>query len=120
MSYNEGNIFAKILRGEIASKKLYEDDHVLVIEDAFPQAAVHVLILPKGQYISMTDFSTNASDAEMAAMTKAVGKVVEIKGLAENGYRLIANTGDHGGQEIPHLHWHIAGGEKLGAMIPKK
>ncbi len=119
MSYNDQNIFAKILRGDIPSTKLFEDDHVLVIEDAFPQASVHVLILPKGQYVSMTDFTAHAGDAEMVAMMRAVSKVVEIKNLSENGYRLIANAGDHGGQEVPHLHWHIVGGEKLGRMLSK-
>lgn len=119
MSYDDQNIFAKILRGEIPSNKIYEDDHVLVIHDAFPQAEVHALILPKGEFVSMSDFSAKAEDAQIIAMNRAVAKTVELLDLAEQGYRLIANTGENGGQEIPHLHWHIIGGEKLGVMLPK-
>ena len=119
MTYNHDNIFAKILRGEIPSKVVYEDDYVLAIHDAFPQAEVHVLILPRGAYISMTDFSEKAKDEEILAMNHAVSKVVEKLNLKEKGYRLIANSGEHGGQEIDHLHWHIVGGEILPKMISK-
>ncbi len=120
MIYDHDNIFAKILRGEIPSKVVYEDDYVMAIEDAFPQAKVHILILPRGAYISMTDFSEKARDEEILAVNHAVFKIVDKLGLKENGYRLIANTGEHGGQEVPHLHWHIIGGEILGAMMISK
>lgn len=118
-TYDENNIFARILRGEIPSRKIYEDELVLAIHDAFPQAPVHALVLPKGAYVSMTDFSEKASQAEFSAMFAAVGKVVSALGLAEDGYRVIANTGSHGGQEVPHLHLHIIGGQKLGRILPK-
>jgi diadenosine tetraphosphate (Ap4A) HIT family hydrolase len=117
MAYDKDNVFAKILRGEIPCKVVYEDDHVLCIHDAFPKAPVHVLILPRGPYISMTDFTAHASEAEMIAMQRAVGKIVEQLGLADGGYRVIANTGEHGGQEVPHLHWHVVGGGALGPML---
>jgi histidine triad (HIT) family protein len=120
MTYDNQNIFAKILRGDIPSNKIYEDEYVLAIHDAFPQAPIHVLILPKGSYISMTEFSMQASDTEVIALNRAVGKVVEELKLVEGGYRLIANAGSNGGQEVPHLHWHIIGGEKLGPMLSKK
>lgn len=118
--YDHDNIFAKILRGEIPSKVVYEDDYVLAIEDAFPQAEVHILILPRGAYISMTDFSQKARDEEVLAINRAVAKITDKLGLQEKGYRLIANTNDHGGQEIDHLHWHILGGEKLPPMLVRE
>lgn len=117
--YDHDNIFAKIIRGEIPSKVVYEDDYVMAIEDAFPQASVHILILPRGSYVSMTDFSQKARDEEILAMNRAVEKIAEKFNLKEKGYRLIANTNDHGGQEVPHLHWHIIGGEKLPPMLVK-
>lgn len=116
-TYDDQNIFAKILRGEIPSQTVYEDEYVIAIHDAYPKAPVHVLILPKGPYISMTDFSSKATELEQAAMVKAVAHVVRDMGLDENGYRLIANNGGHGGQEIAHLHWHIVGGAPVGPML---
>lgn len=118
MSYDTNNIFAKILRGEIPCKKVHEDDHVLAFHDIGPQAPVHVLVIPKGAYVSMNDFTAHASDAEIGAFFRAVGKVAEMVGVTEDGWRMIANIGANGGQEVPHLHVHICGGRKLGRMIP--
>ncbi|AKM07795.1 histidine triad nucleotide-binding protein [Pelagerythrobacter marensis] len=117
--YDDENIFAKILRGEIPSTKVYEDEWAYAFEDINPQAAIHTLVIPKGKYVSWDDFSTTASDAEIAGFVRAVGKVARDKGLVEPGYRLLANLGQHGGQEVPHLHVHIFGGESLGRMIAK-
>ncbi|WP_338447590.1 histidine triad nucleotide-binding protein [Pelagerythrobacter marensis] len=117
--YDDENIFAKILRGEIPSTKVYEDEWAYAFEDINPQAAIHTLVIPKGKYVSWDDFSTTASDAEIAGFVRAVGKVARDKGLVEPGYRLLANLGQHGGQEVPHLHVHIFGGEPLGRMIAK-
>jgi len=115
--YDDTNIFAKILRGEIPCTKVYENDHVLAFEDVNPQRKVHVLVIPKGAYVSLDDFSATASEAEQAAFVTAIGHVArEVLGLAENGWRTILNTGAHGGQEVPHLHAHILGGEKVGPM----
>jgi histidine triad (HIT) family protein len=116
-AYDDTNIFAKILRGEIPNKTVYEDEHTLAFEDINPQAPVHVLVIPKGQYVSMTDFAENASDAEIAALNRAVLKVVEIKGLKDDGYRILANAGVNGHQEVPHLHIHVFGGKRLGPML---
>ena len=115
--YDDENIFARILRGEIPCTKVYEDEYTLAFEDIAPQAPIHVQVIPKGQYVSMTDFAENATDAEMAALNRAVIKVVEAKDLKERGYRIISNCGDEGGQEIPHLHVHVFGGKPLGRMI---
>ena len=119
MTYDPDNILAKILRGEIPNNTVYEDDYVLAFEDITPQAPVHCLIIPKGQYISLSDFSAKADEAEITAFHNAIAKIIEIKGLTDNGYRAICNTGNHGGQEVPHFHMHILGGEKLPPMIQK-
>jgi len=119
MSYDPGNVFAKILRGEIPCKKVYEDAHTLAFHDIRPQAPVHVLVIPKGAYVSWDDFSDKASDAEAAAFVRAVGKVARMLGVAEPGYRLLSNVGAHGHQEVPHLHVHVFGGHPLGRMLPK-
>ena len=119
MTYNPDNIFAKILRGEIPNNTVYEDNHVLAFDDISPQMPVHTLIIPKGEYISLTDFSLNATEAELIAFHQAIAKVVEEKGLTQNGYRAICNTDVHGGQEVPHFHMHILGGEKCPPMINK-
>ncbi|WP_228243494.1 histidine triad nucleotide-binding protein [Porphyrobacter sp. GA68] len=116
-AYDDGNIFAKILRGEIPSTKVYEDEWACAFEDINPQAAVHTLVVPKGRYVSWDDFSASASAEEIAGFVRAVGTVAREKGLVEPGYRLLANTGGHAGQEVPHLHVHIFGGEPLGRMI---
>jgi histidine triad (HIT) family protein len=120
MTYDSNNIFARILRGEIPCKKVYEDQHVLAFHDIRPQAPVHVLVIPKGAYVSLDDFHEKASDAEVAAFTRAIGKVARMSGVAESGYRIIANTGANGHQEVPHLHFHILGGRQLGRMLPRE
>ncbi|MBL8656662.1 MAG: histidine triad nucleotide-binding protein [Altererythrobacter sp.] len=117
--YDDGNIFAKILRGEIPSNRIYEDEWAVAFEDINPQAAVHTLVIPRGAYVSWDDFSARASDAEIAGFVRAVGAVARAKGLVEPGYRLLANVGGHGGQEVPHLHVHLFGGEPLGRMIAR-
>lgn len=119
MAYDDNNIFARILRGEIPCKKVYEDANTLAFEDINPQAPVHVLVIPKGKYVSMTDFSENASDAEIGALHRAVLKVVDAKGLRESGYRILANAGANAHQEVPHLHIHVFGGRALGPMLVK-
>jgi len=117
--YDDDNIFAKILRGEIPSETVYEDDYALAFEDINPQAEIHTLVVPRGKYVSWDDFSANADADEIAGFVRAVGEVARRKGLVEPGYRLLANVGGHGGQEVPHLHVHIFGGEPLGPMICK-
>ncbi len=119
MAYDPDNIFAKILRGEIPCDKVYEDDHVLALRDINPLAPVHVLVIPKGGYESMDDFTDKASDAEVAALFRAVGTLARRLGIAEGGYRLLANCGDNGGQEVPHLHVHLFGGRPLGRMLAR-
>lgn len=115
--YDDNNIFARILRGEIPCKKVHEDEYTLAFEDIAPKAPVHTLVIPKGKYVSANDFADNASDAEIAALMRAVRKVAAIKGVDGPGYRLIANTGAEGGQEVPHFHFHILGGRALGGRI---
>ncbi len=115
--YDEQNIFAKVLRGEIPSKKVYEDEWALAFHDIAPQAPVHILVVPKGEYVSWDDFSAKASDGEIAGFSRAVGKVARDAGLVEPGYRVLYNVGVHGGQEIPHLHAHIFAGRPLGRMV---
>ena len=115
--YDPNNIFAKILRGEIPSKKVYEDDHALAFHDINPQAPHHILVIPKGPYVSWDDFAAKASDAEIGGFVRAVGNVARDLGLVEPGYRLLANIGPHGGQEVPHLHVHIFGGRQFRLMI---
>jgi diadenosine tetraphosphate (Ap4A) HIT family hydrolase len=120
MAYDENNIFAKIIRGEIPCSTVYEDKHVLAFKDIEPKRAVHVLVIPKGHYEDISDFSENASDEEIIAYTRAIKKVADKLGVVEGGYRLIANTGEHGHQEVPHLHFHIVGGEPAGPMLKNK
>jgi histidine triad (HIT) family protein len=117
MAYDPNNIFARILRGEIPAKKVYEDEHALAFYDINPLAKLHVLVIPKGAYISLADFSARASDAEIAGLIRAVGKVARDLGLEESGYRILANHGPDSHQEVPHLHIHIFGGQRLGKMI---
>jgi len=119
LPYDPNNIFAKILRGEIPCKKVYEDDFSLAFHDIAPQAKVHVLVIPKGAYVSWDDFSAKASEGEIAGFVRAVGHVARELGLVAPGYRLLANVGQDGGQEVPHLHVHLFGGEPLGRMIAR-
>ncbi|QEX25060.1 histidine triad nucleotide-binding protein [Hypericibacter adhaerens] len=116
-AYDKHNIFARILRGEIPCKKVYEDEHALAFYDINPQAKIHVLVIPKGAYVSMADFAAKAGDQEIAGFVRAVGKTAEKLGVVESGYRLLANHGPNSHQEVPHLHVHIFGGQKLGRMI---
>ena len=117
--YDDSNIFAKILRGEIPSNKVYEDDHVLAFHDINPLSPTHILVIPKGPYVSWDDFSEKASDAEMAALVRAAGKIAREAGLVEGGYRVLANSGLNAGQEVPHLHLHIFAGRPLGPMLSR-
>lgn len=123
-AYDPTNIFARILRGEIPCKKIYEDEHVLAFHDINPQAPVHVLVIPKGPYVSFDDFSQSARPEEITAFTRAIGRIARDLGVAPtddggNGYRILANIGNNGGQEVPHFHVHLFGGRKLGRMINK-
>ena len=117
MAYDDNNVFAKILRGEIPCKKVYEDAHALAFHDINPQAPVHVLVIPKGKYVSMVDFAASASAAEQAGFMVAVGKTATALGLDEGGYRILANHGANAHQEVPHFHIHIFGGRRLGPML---
>jgi len=117
LPYDDSNIFARILRGEIPAKTVYEDEFALAFHDIQPRAPVHILVIPKGPYASWDDFSAEASEAEIAGFVRAVGKVARDNGLVAPGYRLLANTGGHGGQEVAHLHVHLFGGRPLGPML---
>jgi diadenosine tetraphosphate (Ap4A) HIT family hydrolase len=117
--YDDSNIFARILRGELPCDKVYEDDHVLAFRDINPLAPTHILVIPKGSYVSWDDFSQNGSDQEIAAFVRAVGKIARDAGLVEDGYRLLANVGMNSGQEVPHLHAHIFAGRPLGPMLAR-
>ena len=119
LPYDDSNIFARILRGEIPSKTVYEDEFALAFHDINPQAPVHVLVIPKGAYVSWDDFSARAPDAEIAGFVRAVGHVAREQGLVAAGYRLLANVGMHSGQEVPHLHVHLFGGRGLGPMLAR-
>ena len=115
--YDPQNIFARILRGEIPCKKVFEDAHVLAFHDIRPQTPTHILVIPKGAYVSAQDFSEKASDAEIVAFTRAIAKVAAACGIAVTGYRVIANTGADGRPEVPHFHVHILGGQNMGRMV---
>ena len=120
MSYDDNNIFAKILRGEIPCDKIYEDDFVLSFYDINPQKKIHALVIPKGKYVDLDDFSQNASSEEMVGLLKGINNVakkLEISVYNGKGYRALANVSEHGGQEVPHLHFHLFGGEKVGKMV---
>lgn len=119
MTYDPNNIFARILRGEIPCKKVHEDDFALAFHDIQPQAPVHVLVIPKGPYVSMDDFAAEAPAELVAGFFRAVGETARVLGLAGDGYRFLANTGDNGHQEVPHFHVHIFGGRKLGPMLKR-
>ncbi len=117
MTYDPDNIFAKILRGEIPCDKVYEDDHVLAFNDINPQTPKHILVIPKGAYVSFDDFSEQGSEAEIAAFMRAAGKIARDAGMIESGYRILANTGRDAHQDVPHFHLHIFAGKNLGRMI---
>jgi diadenosine tetraphosphate (Ap4A) HIT family hydrolase len=117
LPYDDSNIFARILRDEIPSKTVYEDDFALAFHDINPQAPVHILVIPKGAYVSWDDFSARAPDAEIVGFIRAVGTVARDNKLVEPGYRLLANVGGHGHQEVPHFHVHLFGGRPLGPML---
>ena len=117
--YDDSNIFARILRDEIPSTKVYEDAQVLAFNDINPLAPTHILVIPKGPYVSWDDFSAKASDAEIAGFIRAVGKIAREADLVEAGYRVLANVGVNSGQEVPHLHLHIFGGRPLGPMLAR-
>lgn len=120
MTYDPNNIFAKILRGDIPCKKLYEDDFALAFFDISPQAPTHVLVIPKGPYKNQDAFSAEASDAEIVGFTRALGKVAALAKLPDGGYRVISNCGANGGQEVPHYHVHLLGGGPLGRMVARR
>lgn len=117
MTYDQNNIFAKILRGDIPCDFLYESQHSVAFKDIAPKAPVHVLVIPRGPYTSLTDFSSKASAEEQHDFHRTVAAVIVEQGLNDSGYRAICNSGDHGGQEVPHFHMHILGGEKLPSMM---
>ncbi|MFH1157288.1 MAG: histidine triad nucleotide-binding protein [Pseudomonadota bacterium] len=117
MAYDPNNIFAKILRGEIPCKKVYEDDHVLAFHDIYPKAPMHILVVPKGAYADLDDFTKRAGSEEIAALFRAFGQIARDNKLDQAGYRMISNNGRDGGQEVPHLHLHLLGGRELGRMV---
>ena len=119
LPYDDSNVFARILRGEIPCRKVYEDEHALAFHDINPQAPHHILVIPKGAYVSWDDFSARASEAEIAGFVRAVGHVAREAGLVDSGYRLLANTGFDSHQEVPHLHVHIFAGRPLGPMLAR-
>tara|TARA_B100000424_G_scaffold143422_1_gene109058 strand:+ start:747 stop:1115 length:369 start_codon:yes stop_codon:yes gene_type:complete len=122
VKYDNNNIFAKILRGEVPCDKIYEDEYVLSFYDVNPQKKIHALIIPKGKYTNLDDFNKNATDAEILGLVKGISKVADILKISTemgNGYRTLANINEDGGQEVPHLHFHIFGGEKIGKMVNK-
>ena len=117
--YDDANIFARILRGEIPCKRVHDDAHALAFHDINPQAPVHVLVIPKGRYVSVADFSAGATEAEVAGFWRAVAKVAKDLGLEAGGYRVLTNMGADGGQEVPHFHVHIFGGRRIGRMVAR-
>ena len=119
LPYDDTNIFARILRGEVPCKRVLETEHSLAFHDVNPQAPIHVLVVPKGPYVAWDDFAAKASDAEIADFARAVGAVAKQTGASAQGYRLLANTGKRGGQEVPHLHVHLFGGAPLGPMLAR-
>lgn len=119
MAYDRNNVFARILRGELPCDKVYEDAHVLAFRDIRPQAPCHVVLIPKGEYVSADDFSERAGDAELAAFMRAIARIAHAEGVAEDGYRILSNHGQAAHQEVPHFHLHLFGGRDLGPMITR-
>ncbi|KXV12972.1 histidine triad nucleotide-binding protein [Gluconobacter oxydans] len=120
MTYDPGNIFARILRKEIPARTIYEDDFALAFHDIAPQAPIHVLVIPKGPYVSIADFGATASPDEITGFWRAVSKIAEEQGLTREGFRLISNSGPNSGQEVPHFHVHLFGGAALGPRLTQK
>jgi histidine triad (HIT) family protein len=120
MEYDRRNVFARILRGELPCSKVFEDEHVLAFRDISPQAPTHILVIPKGEYVSFDDFSRKASATEIAALMRALGQIARAEGAAEAGYRILANTGAAAHQEVPHCHFHLFAGRDLGGMLPRR
>jgi histidine triad (HIT) family protein len=119
VTYDPNNVFARILRGEIPCNKVYEDEHSLAFRDINPQTPTHILVIPKGAYVSLDDFSQKASDAEMASLLRALGQVARQAGVVQSGYRILANNGAAAHQEVPHFHVHVFAGRDLGGMLPR-
>ncbi len=120
MAYDRNNVFARILRGEIPCDNVYEDEHVLAFHDINPLTPTHILVIPKGEYVSLDDFAANASAAEHSALFRALGQIAADRGVAETGHRIIANSGRDGHQEVPHFHVHLFGGRDLGPLLPRR
>ena len=120
MAYDNNNIFAKILRGEVPCKVIYEDEHTLSFVDINPQAPVHILVIPKGAYTDWSDFVSRACPKEIVAFTKAISHVADLTGISETGYRVISNVGADSHQEVPHLHMHVLGGTAIGPLVTVK
>ncbi|OUW73805.1 MAG: histidine triad nucleotide-binding protein [Pelagibacteraceae bacterium TMED216] len=119
MNYDKNNIFAKILRKEIPCKKIYENEHVLAFHDINPQKKIHALVIPKGEFVDFDDFANKATEVEIVGFFKGVTHVSRLLGLEKKGYRVLSNIGQNGGQEVPHLHFHLFGGEKVGKMVER-
>jgi len=119
MPYDRNNVFARILRGELPCDRVYEDEHVLAFRDIHPQAPVHIVVIPKGEYVSIDDFAATAPAAEQAAFIRAIGQIAHREGVAEGGYRILSNHGAAAHQEVPHFHLHLFGGRDLGGMLPR-
>ena len=120
MAYDRNNVFARILRGELPCNKVYEDEHVLAFHDIKPLAPTHILVIPKGEYVSLDDFSANASAVEHSALIRALGQIAAERGVAATGHRIIANSGNDGRQEVPHFHVHLFGGRDLDSMLLRR
>ena len=120
MAYDRNNVFARILRGEIPCTTVYEDEHVLAFRDIAARAPTHVLVIPKGEYVSLDDFSATATDAELAALMRALGQIARQEQVAETVFRIITNAGPDGRQEVPHFHVHVLGGRDIGPMLPTR
>jgi histidine triad (HIT) family protein len=120
VAYDRNNVFARILRGELPCSKVYEDEHTLAFRDINPLAPTHILVIPKGEYVSVDDFSQNASEAEIVSLMRAIGHVARAEGVVDDGYRILANHGVAARQEVPHFHIHIFGGRDLGPMLTRR
>lgn len=117
MAYDRNNVFARIIRGELPCSKVYEDEHVLAFRDIHPQTPTHIVLIPKGEYVSVDDFSEKASEAELAAFMRAIGRIAKAEGVVEGGYRILSNHGTAARQEVPHFHLHLFGGRDLGPIL---